>query len=105
MRQRPYRFVYDEAINESLVVLWEAADRICGKRLKAAIPSLIDAMERHGHIRLDEMVRSKLLTISAATMDRRLRSIREQAYGGRKKKSAALSRIRSRDLEGPGVYT
>jgi hypothetical protein len=94
VRQRPCRFVYDEAVNESLVVLWEAADRICGKRLKAAVPSLIDAMERHGHIRLDEAVRSKLLTMSAATMDRRLRSIREQAYGGRKKKPVTLSRIR-----------
>ncbi|MDY6796400.1 MAG: hypothetical protein SWK76_14160 [Actinomycetota bacterium] len=25
--------IYDEAVKEALVVLWEAADRICGKRL------------------------------------------------------------------------
>jgi hypothetical protein len=30
--------IYDEAVREALVVLWEAADRICGKRLKAILP-------------------------------------------------------------------
>ena len=47
-RERPCRRVYDEAVNESLVMLWEASDRICGKRLKAALPLLLDAMEKHG---------------------------------------------------------
>ena len=27
--------VYDEAVREALVIVWEAGDRICGKRLKA----------------------------------------------------------------------
>jgi len=40
--------LYDEAVRQSLTVLWEAADRICGKRMKALIPMLVDAMERHG---------------------------------------------------------
>jgi len=44
------RRIYDEAVKEALIVLWEASDRICGKRLKAILPSLIDAMERHGHL-------------------------------------------------------
>ena len=26
--------VYDEAVRQALIVVWEAADRICGKRLK-----------------------------------------------------------------------
>jgi hypothetical protein len=29
-----------------MTVLWQAADRICGKRLKQAIPTFITAMER-----------------------------------------------------------
>ena len=37
------RRIYNEAVKEALIVLWEAADRICGKRLKAIVPSLIDA--------------------------------------------------------------
>src|SRR4051812_35953877 len=43
------RRIYSEAVREALVVLWEAADRICGKRLKAVLPDLIAAMEQHGH--------------------------------------------------------
>ena len=31
--------IYDEAVREALTVVWEASDRICGKRLKAALPS------------------------------------------------------------------
>ena len=46
------RRVYDEAVREALVVLWEASDRICGKRLKPLLPVLIEGMERHGHLQL-----------------------------------------------------
>lgn len=39
---RPPRLrLYDEAVREGLIVLWEAADRICGKRLKALLPVLL----------------------------------------------------------------
>ncbi len=44
------RRIYDEAVKEALIVLWEASDRICGKRLKAILPELLDAMERQGHV-------------------------------------------------------
>ena len=40
------RRIYDEAVREALIVVWEAADRICGKRLKAALPHLVESMER-----------------------------------------------------------
>ena len=53
--------LYDEAVRQALIVLWEAADRICGKRLKALIPVVVDAMERHGHLRLEPAIRQKLL--------------------------------------------
>ena len=59
--------LYDEAVHQALTVLWEAADRICGKRLRELIPVLIEAMERHGHLRLDPVVRSRLLDVSAAS--------------------------------------
>ena len=32
---RPGRRVYDDATREALIVIWEASDRICGKRLLA----------------------------------------------------------------------
>src|SRR3954451_24510759 len=50
------RTIYTEAVREALVVLWEAADRICGKRLKAILPTLISAMERHGQLALEPKV-------------------------------------------------
>ena len=80
---RPGRRIYDEAVREALILVWESSDRICGKRLKSLVPILIEAMERHGHLRLADEVRSGLLSMSAATIDRSLREVRERA-GGRK---------------------
>ena len=65
--------IYDEAVREALTVVWEASDRICGKRLKAALPSMVESLERHGHLDLDPGVRRRLFSASAATIDRLLR--------------------------------
>jgi hypothetical protein len=86
--------LYDEAVRQALIVLWEAADRLCGKRLKALIPMLIDAMERHGHLSLDPAVKEKLLVVSAATIDRALRATREQIDGKRRRRSGVGAAIR-----------
>lgn len=83
--QVPRKRIYDEAATAALTILWEAADRICGKRLKEAIPTLIDAMERHGHFHLDGEVRQRLLVMSAATMDRLLKPVRESGKQGRRR--------------------
>ena len=72
----------------------EASDRICGKRLKALIPTLVDAMERHGHLQLGPEIRAGLLAMSAATIDRSLRDVREQAGGRRRRRAAPPSSIR-----------
>jgi hypothetical protein len=85
------RTIYSEAVRQALVVLWEAADRICGKRLKAILPELISAMERHGHLTLDPNVRQLLLAASPATIDRLLAPIRGTAGHRRKRKSTTKS--------------
>src|SRR5215468_2740475 len=36
---RPGRRVYDDAVREVLIMVWEASDRICGKRLRPLLPS------------------------------------------------------------------
>jgi len=87
---RPRRRIYDEAVREALILLWEASDRICGKRLKSLVPILIEAMERHGHLKVADEVRARLLSMSAATIDRLLREVREQS-GGRKRRRAVAS--------------
>ena len=73
-RQRPS--LYDEASRAALIVLWEASDRVCGKRLKALMPILLAAMERNGHLKLNGDIRAKILAMSAATIDRLLRTPR-----------------------------
>lgn len=93
-RPRPERRVYDDAVREALVVLWEASDRICGKRLKPLIPLLIPAMERHGHLALDETVRRLLHQISAASIDRILVPMRAAGSGGRRRRTGHCSAVR-----------
>ena len=83
---RHSRRIYGEAVKEALIVTWEAADRICGKRLKAVLPDLVDAMERHGHLNLDPEVRKQLLKASAATIDRLLSPIRNPSQSRRKRR-------------------
>src|SRR6202521_1239090 len=42
---RPERRVYDDAVREALIVVWEASDRVCGKRLRPLGPILVEAIE------------------------------------------------------------
>jgi hypothetical protein len=67
-------------------VVWEAADRICGKRLKAILPEFVEALERHRRLNPDPEVRMRLLAVSAATIDRLLRPIRSQARPRKKRR-------------------
>ena len=56
--------------------------------MKALMPMLIDAMERHGHLDLDPIIKEKVLTISAATIDRLLPGVRGQIDGQRKRRKS-----------------
>ena len=69
---RPARRIYGGDVREALVLVWEASDRVCGKRLKPLIPILVEAMERHGYFKLAPEVGVRLLSMSAATIDRAL---------------------------------
>ena len=70
------RRICDEAVREVLTVVWEASDRICSKRLKAALSSMVESLERHGHLNLDPDERQPLFTASTSTIDRLLKPIR-----------------------------
>jgi hypothetical protein len=63
-RQRQRR--YGPEVQQALFLAWHAANRICSKRLIPFLPTLIDALERHGHLQLSEACRSQLLSMSAA---------------------------------------
>src|ERR1700745_780174 len=67
---RPGRRVYDDAVREALIVVWEASDRICGKRLQPLLPILIEAMEQHGHLQLVPEVRTSQIAGNQRGNDR-----------------------------------
>ncbi|XUW93438.1 hypothetical protein OH764_33085 (plasmid) [Burkholderia sp. M6-3] len=81
---------YDDGVRDALITLWETADRICGKRLKSLIPALIDSMIRHGHLTLSKQLRQRINQISAATIDRLLRNVREQAFAGQRRRAGGV---------------
>jgi len=67
-RERSRR--YGARIKDALTALWEASDRVCGKRLTVMIPTLLPALEQHGRLQLGHADRDRVLAISAATIDR-----------------------------------
>ncbi len=77
---RPERRVYDEAVRTALVMLWEAADRLCGKRLRPLIPILLEAMEHHGHLDVAPEVKAKLTDSPATTSRSSRRSTRPASW-------------------------
>jgi hypothetical protein len=64
--------VYGRAVVQALRVAAEATGWICGKRLVAALPDLVPALEQEGALHLTAEERNALLGMSAATIDRRL---------------------------------
>ena len=91
---RPARCLYNDAIREALVVIWEASDRVRGKRPRPLVPILIEAMERHGHLQLAPEVRAGLEAMNAATIDRALREAREPGGGRKRRHAPPLAAIR-----------
>ena len=100
------RRIYDEAARTTLIVLWEAADRICGKRLQPLIPILLEAMERYGHLDLAPEVKSQVMKMSAATIDRALRAAKVGGRASRRRGVAgsALRRNVPVRTSGAGAY-
>ena len=66
-------------MQEALRLAWLAANRVCAKRLVPFLPELAASLERHGHLSLNDAVRSQVLSVRPATVDRLLRPSRRQA--------------------------
>jgi len=69
---------YDQQVKATLIKIWRVLDYICGKRLQPALPELLEVLERHNELHCDRVTKEKLLRISAATIDRLLRSERRK---------------------------
>lgn len=91
-RERERR--YGPTIKDAMTALWEASDRVCGKRLKVMIPILLSALEQHGRLKLGLADRDCVLAISPATIDRLLVDVKFAASGGRRRRAGFYSAIR-----------
>ena len=52
--QRPRPRQYGPEVQHALFLVWHAANRICAKRLMPFLPTFIEALERHEHLRISE---------------------------------------------------
>lgn len=70
--------IYGNDVVAALVKVWEVCGNLCGKRLRPFLPYIVDAMERHGELSLSDEIKAKLLQMSSATIDRRLKRARSR---------------------------
>ena len=73
---------YGPEVQQVLFLVWHAANRICTKRLMPYLPTWLDVLERHEAVQITPECRAQLLTMSAATADRLLRSQRMRGLRG-----------------------
>lgn len=71
-KRKPRPPVYGEEVLVPLRKVWAVLDAPTGKRLAPFLPEIVAVLERAGELDLDPEVRSKLVSMSAATVDRRL---------------------------------
>src|ERR1700674_2405419 len=90
----PRKRRYNAAIRDAVTALWEASDRVCGKRLEVMIPALLPALERHGRLTPSRNERALVLSASAATIDRMLFDVKVAAAGRRRRRVGFYSAIR-----------
>lgn len=67
---------YDEKTLNILKQIWFICDCICGKRLAPLLKEIIPTLERFNEIKINNDIRTKLLNISPATIDRSLSGVR-----------------------------
>jgi hypothetical protein len=83
-------------VQAALIQVWEAANRICAKRLVPFLPEMVAALERCGHLSVPAEVKEKLLGISPATMDRLLAPLRRAERGDQSRGAPAASLLKQR---------
>jgi len=74
---------YQGEVVTVLTQIWEICGRICSKRLKPFLPEIVRVLEYHNELSLTVEVKSQLLRMSRATIDRCLKPARfeEKRHG------------------------
>ena len=91
--------VYDDAVQQALVTVWQVANQICTKRLIPFLPELVASLERHGHLSLPKKVRATLLNISTATADRILKVERHRQNKGKGKSTTKPGALLKKQIQ------
>ncbi len=73
-RRRQSRRIYDEQVLAALRKIWYLFGCLCGKRLVAVLRTQLPVLEKFGELAVDPDTRQKLTRISAATIDRLVRT-------------------------------
>jgi len=80
-QKRRRRRRYNAKVEFALVEVWKVANCIAAKRLVPCLKEFVEALERHGELRLDPETRALLLDMSISTADRLLRPHRTAPRG------------------------
>ena len=70
--------LYSPLVIQALRKIWLILNCISGKRLAPFLPEIVPILERCGELQIDDDTREKLLSMSPATIDRRLAPERRQ---------------------------
>ena len=66
--RRKRRRTYPVEVISALVKIWDILDRPCGKRLKPYLLEIVEVLERHQELVLDQETKALLLRMSHSTM-------------------------------------
>nr|AIT42141.1 putative integrase catalytic subunit [Streptomyces sp. CNQ-509] len=75
----PQRRKYDAEVVAALTLCWTILDRPAGKRLAPMLPELVPVLRRHRELSLDDESAELLMSMSAATISRRLAPYRQSS--------------------------
>ena len=78
-KKQQLRRKYGEDVYQALLIIWNAANQICSKRLAPFIPELLLQLERYGHLSVPHAIRNQLVQMSPATIDRLLQKERRES--------------------------
>ena len=83
--KRDRKRFYGDDVTEVLKKIWAILDMPCGKRLAPFLPEIILKLETFDEIEMKSATKQKLLKVSASTIDRMLKPIKEKLRIGRGK--------------------
>ncbi|MFO7928152.1 MAG: hypothetical protein R6U35_00635 [Candidatus Humimicrobiaceae bacterium] len=85
-KKRKRERIYGHDVFVALKRTWTVFDFICGKRLAPFMTEAVEKLEKHKELDVSPEVREKLLKISASTIDRLLKPLKDRYKLGKGKK-------------------